>query len=1515
MDEFDDDDFEDIPPPPPLSDETPLPILDAAQFIPQLTAVAEDDDELVSLLSDILLLPVDIGGLLALMAPIEVSDRMGYMTSLPTETRAKCRCDAQWYARAGVENIAFGCKTCALSSASCICVACFEAGDHEGHDFYISRSDYGCCDCGDIYAWKRTGFCKSHSGPDQNDDPTSRLDPWTRRVGRSFVVALGTTAVDLVMADIGNEKILEILSVLMKMAALHDGLRRIIGHVLIEPDGTPSPTPSSMADRILPVSHAMPPTTRKVWTSLLVDLMLDLEFKSSFASVFTRHYRQMVTDRLSGPPHNMSDIGDFTCQMLTRPDVAMRLVTQEGLVSTLLSTLVDILDRAMIPFDPAAVDTGPAHGASNSGYLRGILEGMMAGDLDVELLDSASEDDVPPGMITFDGDEEEVRVERSAVQILDHAHPLIAKHETVQSSMDLIYIVDHPDVVDSIFQTPNLLSEYWSKWLVVLERLQGVNPHRRRTDIHVEFPDSNWSNALTTVGDLMMSYWLLMDALPRMRSTVFDSNSVLLGMISDVAKRIHSSASAEADDIHSLHCPLNRVLGLTIFRLIDSAPPDQTVDMLASALPDTTDVTRMIRLPLLARKLHAESAFGLWRRNGESVAMETEFYKSSFFHHHMSSADMTAVRVAILRLTASDEPTRAGQGAQLGTFLGPLTASLTSENWSSILALVAEILSQQSELALDEAGRVTHRISSLLAVQDRTYSQLKDPLVERWTHTLMPRHNSQIEQSLQDISSVGSGPSYGLSDRGWLGVDLVSPYWSLRDSQKGEERLMEHLKAKGMSLSDWFRCNRTVQPVLKPQFRDPFQSVISSEWIVAIVFVTCHRLLTEKDDFRSLKLVIHIILRLCYPFGPTWVGNACSEHPHSEPIHVDEFTCGQVATAMAPLLRSCHPWAVTVSDGTESTSILTMLRELESREESTEMKSWLSLAISQICGHCVHTSVAPPTVVPDGSESSGKADKRKLMQQRLMEQLSKRQNAFLKAPSESVSPSTPPTDDQVECVICLNDSSSAGPTGRPSGYLAYISQSAVHAFEPRPFVDPTSAFTPNGPASQFMCFSPDSEGGHLITRTCGHRMHSACWTQLRAVQSTVISTRGFSFCPYCNRPANVLLSTGDHITDDDAVLARAAALRGSPYPSPAEAWHLIQGNIDQLALSLRKPSVEADTQSLEKALELLVPLFTRTFDAVGEQIQSVITRSNMLLPSLILADRTGADVRSVVEANWVWTVGIMRDRVGDKAIPLAVKPWLYRMHVMWRLFVSPSHELPFDEIVAIESALSVDDEVAMLLDLLPMRLSSIDSIPWVVGSSDPNIRTPLLSFPTDDGRERYVDAYIKREGNLRSITVEYTRFVENYPSLIPVLPSIYQKLYTSYLGAKCVHCSTTPRMPVLCLLCGSLLCCNAECCEKDALGEVTSHYSTTCSRNGVGVFLQLSTSLVHLVSCDLGRIMVAQWGSLYTDSHGEEDFGLSKPLTLNLERVGRLTAELRENSWLWRQGSKTLSWKKPVGLL
>lgn len=50
---------------------------------------------------------------------------------------------------------------------SSICVDCFQAGDHEGHDFIVYSSGFGgCCDCGNELAWTRAGFCSNHRGRD-----------------------------------------------------------------------------------------------------------------------------------------------------------------------------------------------------------------------------------------------------------------------------------------------------------------------------------------------------------------------------------------------------------------------------------------------------------------------------------------------------------------------------------------------------------------------------------------------------------------------------------------------------------------------------------------------------------------------------------------------------------------------------------------------------------------------------------------------------------------------------------------------------------------------------------------------------------------------------------------------------------------------------------------------------------------------------------------------------------------------------------------------------------------------------------------------------------------------------------------------------------------------------------------------------------------------------------------------------------------------------------------------------
>ncbi|DAZ97226.1 TPA: hypothetical protein N0F65_010388 [Lagenidium giganteum] len=71
----------------------------------------------------------------------------------------KSKCEEVWNG----DHMAYRCRTCGLSDSSCMCLACFDPDEHEGHDYRVYRcSSGGCCDCGDPLAWKPEGFCKKH---------------------------------------------------------------------------------------------------------------------------------------------------------------------------------------------------------------------------------------------------------------------------------------------------------------------------------------------------------------------------------------------------------------------------------------------------------------------------------------------------------------------------------------------------------------------------------------------------------------------------------------------------------------------------------------------------------------------------------------------------------------------------------------------------------------------------------------------------------------------------------------------------------------------------------------------------------------------------------------------------------------------------------------------------------------------------------------------------------------------------------------------------------------------------------------------------------------------------------------------------------------------------------------------------------------------------------------------------------------------------------------------------------
>ncbi len=59
----------------------------------------------------------------------------------------------------------YRCKTCTLDDTCVLCTRCFEASDHTGHlvNVIMSPGNTGCCDCGDVEAWRVPMKCAIHT--------------------------------------------------------------------------------------------------------------------------------------------------------------------------------------------------------------------------------------------------------------------------------------------------------------------------------------------------------------------------------------------------------------------------------------------------------------------------------------------------------------------------------------------------------------------------------------------------------------------------------------------------------------------------------------------------------------------------------------------------------------------------------------------------------------------------------------------------------------------------------------------------------------------------------------------------------------------------------------------------------------------------------------------------------------------------------------------------------------------------------------------------------------------------------------------------------------------------------------------------------------------------------------------------------------------------------------------------------------------------------------------------------
>jgi hypothetical protein len=75
-------------------------------------------------------------------------------------------------------DIAWNCRTCQADPTCVICDDCFRRSDHKDHEVFFHRTTPGgCCDCGDLEAWKIEGCCDLHRPDSAKAAPPSTDDP------------------------------------------------------------------------------------------------------------------------------------------------------------------------------------------------------------------------------------------------------------------------------------------------------------------------------------------------------------------------------------------------------------------------------------------------------------------------------------------------------------------------------------------------------------------------------------------------------------------------------------------------------------------------------------------------------------------------------------------------------------------------------------------------------------------------------------------------------------------------------------------------------------------------------------------------------------------------------------------------------------------------------------------------------------------------------------------------------------------------------------------------------------------------------------------------------------------------------------------------------------------------------------------------------------------------------------------------------------------------------------------
>lgn len=254
-------------------------------------------------------------------------------------------CGSVW----GNNDIAYRCRTCEHDPTCAICVPCFENGNHNDHDYSIIYTGGGCCDCGDVTAWKRDGFCSKHKGAEQIQPLP---DKFVKSVG-SVIDALfriwekKLASVDSIEQEnirtteyrkAANELTVVVVEMLLEFCRNSESLLSFVSKRVISVAG--------LLDVLVRAERFLSDAVVKKLQELLLKLLGEPVFKYEFAKVFLGYYPVFVSEAIREGSDNVIKkyplLSTFSVQIFTVPTLTPRLVKEMNLLVMLFGCMGDI---------------------------------------------------------------------------------------------------------------------------------------------------------------------------------------------------------------------------------------------------------------------------------------------------------------------------------------------------------------------------------------------------------------------------------------------------------------------------------------------------------------------------------------------------------------------------------------------------------------------------------------------------------------------------------------------------------------------------------------------------------------------------------------------------------------------------------------------------------------------------------------------------------------------------------------------------------------------------------------------------------------------------------------------------------------------------------------------------------------------------------------------------------------------------------------------------------------------